>query len=777
MSAGYGPPAVNTFGMITGIGKAFEDSYDAARKWAQEDEAPALFGQLMGLGNPSAAAAPVAGPATAAPSRAGVPSFASAGGAMGDYLATTRAKESGGDDAAKNPASTATGRYQFTQGTWNGLAKKYPDLGLTPNGRTDPAQQERAMQAFTDDNAKALTAAGVPINPGNLYVSHFLGEAGGPRFIAGAMSNPDAPATSFVTPGAASANRTIFFNRDGSPKTAGEVYAERTSRYAGGGPTVTPTLPTARTASAGPTMAVPAAPAPTATASADMPETSAQPAGFVIPGQGAPPQAAPAAQGFAGFGSPASRITPEQQQILTAAWKNPVTRPMATAVYQQLLTGKASPWKMEPVNGVSSWVNSTTGQIVPVTSVGPRFRDVTDDAGNQFKVNDLTGERSLVMQAQKGSPEIIQNDAGQRFVVDKSNPAAGSTPLSIPNAGLRIWGQPGPDGQVIQPPPGIAAGTPGYYDAKGVPQLITGKGVSVTNNVGSGETEEAKEAGKLRGKRVDAIETSAMKAPDQISKLNLLQSALERARTGALGPTESKVVGFAQALGIPNETLAGLGLNPDQAVTSQVATKLTNELVTGMIGSGGFPSNNFSNRDREFLTDIFPKISNRPEANQIAIEVLRRSQQRNLEVGDAWQEYQQAQRAAGKPASVGEFEFNFRKGLRSQSDLFSDLRQQVDALPKGSAGSGDGTSRLTITPREANALRNGTDTAEARAAFDAKYGEGAAMRVLKRPLPDSKPAQEKSQPAAPVQGARQAPNGNWYVPDPNRPGKYLQVQP
>lgn len=29
---------------------------------------------------------------------------------------------------------------------------------------------------------------------------------------------------------------------------------------------------------------------------------------------------------------------------------------------------------------------------------------------------------------------------------------------------------------------------------------------------------------------------------------------------------------------------------------------------------------------------------------------------------------------------------------------------------------------------------------------------------------------------APVQGARQAPDGKFYVPDPNRPGKYLQVQ-
>ncbi len=34
-----------------------------------------------------------------------------------------------------------------------------------------------------------------------------------------------------------------------------------------------------------------------------------------------------------------------------------------------------------------------------------------------------------------------------------------------------------------------------------------------------------------------------------------------------------------------------------------------------------------------------------------------------------------------------------------------------------------------------------------------------------------------TQAAPPVEGARKAPDGNWYVPDPNRPGKYLRVEP
>jgi hypothetical protein len=36
-------------------------------------------------------------------------------------------------------------------------------------------------------------------------------------------------------------------------------------------------------------------------------------------------------------------------------------------------------------------------------------------------------------------------------------------------------------------------------------------------------------------------------------------------------------------------------------------------------------------------------------------------------------------------------------------------------------------------------------------------------------------SQPQAQQQPPVQGARQAPDGNWYVADPNRPGKYLMV--
>lgn len=44
------------------------------------------------------------------------------------------------------------------------------------------------------------------------------------------------------------------------------------------------------------------------------------------------------------------------------------------------------------------------------------------------------------------------------------------------------------------------------------------------------------------------------------------------------------------------------------------------------------------------------------------------------------------------------------------------------------------------------------------------------------PAPQTTTSPPTQQPAPPVAGARQAGDGNWYVPDPSRPGKYLKVQ-
>ncbi len=154
------------------------------------------------------------------------------GGAV-RYLGPLKSAESGGRNVPNEAGtSSAFGPYQFTKGTWEALIKRHPQLGLTEADRFDPAKQERAIVAFTRDNVEALKAAGVAPTDKALYMTHFLGAAGGPRFMKGLEADPSQPATALATPDQVEANRSVFFRRDGTPKTAGEVYQTMTARFA-----------------------------------------------------------------------------------------------------------------------------------------------------------------------------------------------------------------------------------------------------------------------------------------------------------------------------------------------------------------------------------------------------------------------------------------------------------------------------------------------------------------------------------------------------------------
>lgn len=83
--------------------------------------------------------------------------------------------ESSGRYDAKAPHSSATGLYQFTEGTWRGLIGQAPELGLESEGRMDPAQQERAMSYLVSQNAAGLRRHGFEPNLRNVYLCHHFG--------------------------------------------------------------------------------------------------------------------------------------------------------------------------------------------------------------------------------------------------------------------------------------------------------------------------------------------------------------------------------------------------------------------------------------------------------------------------------------------------------------------------------------------------------------------------------------------------------------------------
>lgn len=181
------------------------------------------------------------------------PASVVAAGVGGDLRAKIAGKESGGNNTAQNPNSTARGKYQFLDTTWNSFAGKAGVPVVTgenrggPNDpRNDPALQERVMDQYIAASTAELTTARLPVTDANLYVLHFMGQKGGAAFLR--AMNADASATAAALfPKEAAANTSIFYGgKDRTALSVSEVYAKLTKGLNTGG-----TSPTVVTASRG----------------------------------------------------------------------------------------------------------------------------------------------------------------------------------------------------------------------------------------------------------------------------------------------------------------------------------------------------------------------------------------------------------------------------------------------------------------------------------------------------------------------------------------------
>lgn len=121
-------------------------------------------------------------------------------------------------------ASSAKGIFQFISGTWNTMITKYARLfGLGTH--VDPMDDRANIlmgALFTRDNVKALQAKfGRMPTFTEVYAAHFLGLGGAFKLFSLA---PGADASAAM-PAAAKANRPIFFDKSGSPRTVAGVIA------------------------------------------------------------------------------------------------------------------------------------------------------------------------------------------------------------------------------------------------------------------------------------------------------------------------------------------------------------------------------------------------------------------------------------------------------------------------------------------------------------------------------------------------------------------------
>jgi hypothetical protein len=92
--------------------------------------------------------------------------------------------ESDGCPSARNKRSSATGAGQFLDQTWLHLIRVHrPDLARRGEKealelRRDPKLAREITLRFAEHNAALLTARGLPVTRGTLYLSHFAGGAG-----------------------------------------------------------------------------------------------------------------------------------------------------------------------------------------------------------------------------------------------------------------------------------------------------------------------------------------------------------------------------------------------------------------------------------------------------------------------------------------------------------------------------------------------------------------------------------------------------------------------
>ncbi len=177
-------------------------------------------------------------------------------GADFDYLLSTAMRESGLNSQAKAKSSSATGLFQFIDQTWLGLVKRFGArhgleglanvIGEDGNGRYQVASEQTkaailalrkdaglsalmAGEAASETKKNLECALGREVCEGELYAAHFLGPGNARKLIALNGERPDCVA-SVEFPAAARANKSVFFNADGSAKTVREVYAWATGQ-------------------------------------------------------------------------------------------------------------------------------------------------------------------------------------------------------------------------------------------------------------------------------------------------------------------------------------------------------------------------------------------------------------------------------------------------------------------------------------------------------------------------------------------------------------------
>jgi hypothetical protein len=122
--------------------------------------------------------------------------------------------ESGGNNTAKNPLSSAYGAGQFTKGTWKEFIRETnPELFKNASEkeilelRSDPAWADKGISWYAGKGVDALDSINQPATDTNLYLHHFLGTGGVKKLLTADLN---APVSSILDEDQIKANPTVL---------------------------------------------------------------------------------------------------------------------------------------------------------------------------------------------------------------------------------------------------------------------------------------------------------------------------------------------------------------------------------------------------------------------------------------------------------------------------------------------------------------------------------------------------------------------------------------